>query len=201
MQSRSGSSGQKPAIDLNSLWEERMFGEDIPHVDWNRPVSHQEVEYLLGIYPYLQMISSEAVWEEEIIPRFKTASSGWVIHDYGQAMSTSPGKYLFGPGNPELREEEEEGGSETGTGTIITQSYITAEAMIEFAMEKGWPGVEVVAGTPFMQWAAWMAAQDRGYKLVGYEPTEKEKKKRERILRLSGGKAAGPGAGIRPVKS
>lgn len=196
MHSKSGN-GNKPAIDLNSLWEERMFGGDVPQIDWNRPVSHQEVEYLLRIYPYLQMISSEAVWEEEIIPQFKIAPSGWVMHDYGQAMSTSPGKYLFGAGNPELQEEE--GGSQTGT--IITQAYITAEAMIEFAMEKGWPGVEIVSGTPFMQWAAWMAAMNRNYTLVGYEPTEKEKKKRERILRLFGGVAPGLGAGIRPSKT
>ncbi|HVV69832.1 MAG TPA: hypothetical protein VHE99_12530 [Gammaproteobacteria bacterium] len=199
MRSKSGN-GNKSTIDLNSLWEERMFGEDIPQIDWNRPVSHQEVEYLLRLYPYLQMINSEAVWEEEIIPRFKRAPSGWVIHDYGQAMSTSPGKYLFGPGNPELKEEEG-GGSETGAGTIITQTYITAEAMIEFAMEKGWPGVEIVSGTPFMQWAAWMAALNKNYTLVGYEPTEKEKKKRERILRLAGGVAPSLGVGIRPSKT
>ncbi len=199
MQSKSGSrDGKNPTIDLNTLWEERMLGEDIPPIDWNRPITHQEVEYLLSLYPYLQVISSEAIWEEEIIPQFKKAPTGWLIHDYGQAMSTSPGKNLYGPGNPELHEEEEGGSGQRGTGTIVRKTFITAEAMIELAIEKGWPGVEIVSGTPFMQWAAWMAAQDRGYTLVGYNPTEKEKKKRERIVRLR--KSVGVGLGVRPSK-
>ncbi|QLH41572.1 MAG: hypothetical protein HWD59_01820 [Coxiellaceae bacterium] len=53
--------------------------------------------------------------------------------------------------------------------------------MVAIAMEKGWPGIEIVAGNPLMCWAAWMLAQDYNFPLQGYEPTRVEKRKRERI--------------------
>lgn len=170
---------------LKDVWGERSLGFSVTAIDWTKPIGHAEVAYLLSRYPYLQMINSEAQWAEAVVPRFRKARNGWVMHDYGDAMSSSPGKYLFGPGNPETKEEDEKGGG-TDTGTVIKQSFVTAEAMIEWAIEKGWPGVEIVFGEQFMKWAAWMAAQDRSYSLSGYEPTQKEKEKRERIIRLRG---------------
>lgn len=164
---------------LKDLWENRAVGLPTESLDKLSPAA---LAHLRNQFPYLQMISSEAVIEENISPRFKKAPCGWVIHDYGQAMSTSPGKHLYGPGNPELADEDQ--GGDTGAGTLVWKSYEAAVAMIELAIEKGWPGVEIVAGTPFMQWAAWMAAQDKNYLLIGYEPSAAEKQKRERIRRL-----------------
>lgn len=162
---------------LKDLWENRAVGLAQP-LDMLNPIA---LSYLRNRYPYLQMISSKAIVEETMVPHFKRSPSGWLIHDYGQAMSVSPGKYLFGPGNAEIDTDEGEGG---GGGTLIWQSFETAKAMVELAIEKGWPGIEIIGGSPFMEWAAWMAAQDKNYLLVGYEPSQQEKKKRERIVRL-----------------
>ncbi|MFT3741329.1 MAG: hypothetical protein QM752_01390 [Gammaproteobacteria bacterium] len=186
----SDNSSNKSALFLQNLWEERLFGTELPQLEWNRPITPAEVKFLLSQYPYIQVINSEATWEETIIPRFKRVMSGWVIHDYGEAMSTSAGQYLFGPGNPEampLTEEEEE--SSGGQGTIIKQSFNSAIALVEMAMEKGWPGIEIVSGTDFMQWAVWAAAQLQHFPIIGYEPTLREKKKYELVAKLAQEKA------------
>jgi len=177
---------------VHSIWSDRDLGMDAPAIDFTKPVTHAEVMALANKFAFLQMVSSNPNWDEPVIPRFRTAASGWVIHDYGQAMSSSPGRYLFGPGNPEItpKKTADEGGDTSRelappeNGSYIKQTVDTAEAMIEWAIEKGWPGVEIIAGTQLMQWAAWMAAQERGYSVIGFEPTEKERQKSARIRRL-----------------
>ncbi len=171
---------------IRSVWGDRAIGMDIPAIDWSKPIRHEDVLYLLRLYPYVQIISSNPQWEETIIPQFRRAGSGWLIHDYGQAMSSSPGPYLYGPGNPELGEAKEREGGEGGGGffSVTIQGLITAEAMIIWAMEKGWPGVEIISGTEFMKWAIWMVTQDRNYPSLGFEPSEVDKAKHERIRRL-----------------
>lgn len=179
---------------LSNVWGDRAIGMDVSAIDWGK-VNHSDILYLLYLYPFVQMISSNPVWEATIIPHFRKAPSGWLMHDYGQALSCSPGKYLFGAGNPEISEEDSESGS--GRGTIVKQTVITAEAMVRWAMEKGWPGLEIVAGTDLMKWAIWMAAQDRNFLVLGYVPTPQDQEKRERIRRL---KSENPGisTGLEP---
>lgn len=166
---------------LNNVWGDRSIGMDISAIDWSK-VNHADILYLLHLYPFVQMISSKPVWEETIIPHFRKAPSGWLMHDYGQALSCSPGKYLFGPGNPEINEEDSDSGS--AGGTVVKQTVITAEAMVIWAMEKGWPGLEIIAGTDLMKWAIWMAGQDHNFLVLGFEPKPQEKEKLERIRRF-----------------
>lgn len=168
---------------IKDLWENRTIGITTePSLDF---ISKSALAYLRECYPYLQMISMNAQFEESITPQFKKSSCGWVIHDYGQAMSSSPGKYLYGPGNPEILEEEGgeggEGTTGTGSGTLTRQTVDTAAAMIQLAIDKGWPGVEIISGTELMQWAAWLAAEDRNYPLVGYSPTREGQRKLDRV--------------------
>ncbi len=188
--------GNKARIDASSLWEERLLGNDLGEIDWDRPVSHEDVNYLLRLYPFVQMINSEAVWEETVIPQFSKAPCGWLIHDYGQAMSVSRGNYLFGDAHPELTDEDEGGEGGDADGTVTKQTFDTAEAMVARAIDKGWAGIEIIAGTDFMKWSVWVAAQIRGYTLLGYEPNRQEKEKYERVRRMLKSKETGyqPGA-------
>lgn len=169
---------------IKDFWENRAVGVVTKPLDF---INTAILQYLRERYPYLQMISMQAKFEEAIIPQFKKSSCGWVIHDYGQAMSSSLGKYLYGPRNPGMKEKEEDttGGSGTwdgtGAGTLIRQTVDTAKAMIDLAIEKGWPGVEIISGTELMQWAAWLAAQEKNYPLIGYSPSREEQKKYDRI--------------------
>jgi hypothetical protein len=170
---------------IKDFWENRALGIELPPLDF---ISEEAIAYLRERYPYLQMISMNAKFEESVIPKFKKSPCGWLIHDYGQAMSSSPGPYLYGPGNPDLQEDEKSSGaaegSGTGDGTLVRQTVDTARAMIEFAIEKGWPGVEIISGSELMQWGAWLAAQEKNYPLTGYAPSAEEQRKFDRIKSL-----------------
>ncbi len=178
---------------LSDIWGRREEGLPAFGFDLNEPARKKDLDYLREYrYPFLQMISSEPEFPDEITPEFYQAPSGWVIHDYGAALSSSPGKNLFGPGYPAHLDEKEDGDEGegglgeidlTGKGTIVKQIFDTAQAMMALAQQKNWPGVDIIAGTELMKWAAWMAAEDRGIKLDGFEPTEKDKQRRERIKR------------------
>jgi hypothetical protein len=182
---------------IKDLWENRAVGIATVPLDF---LDKQALAYLRERYPYLQMISMHAKFEELVIPQFKKApASGWIIHDYGQAISSSPGRYLYGPGNPEIAEDDSGGGATgTGDGTLTRQTVDTAAAMIQLAMEKGWPGVEIISGTALMQWAAWLAAQDRNYPLVGYSPSVEEQKKFDRVRKE---RAQVSEAGVKPTQA
>lgn len=165
---------------LKNVWGKRLRGLSVAQLELNGPIRHEDVEYLLNRYPFLQIISTDPKFPEEgIQTKLIDAKSGWTIHDYGDAMSASPGELLF-----RRYEEEEEGGETGGTGTIIKQAYITAQEMVKIAASKGWPGIDIVDGTPIMKWATWMAALDRELLLNGYEPTEDDHKKRARLRKL-----------------
>jgi hypothetical protein len=161
---------------LKELWENRAAGISSPALQWEQLLTPSALSYLKQRYPFLQIMNSEATFEDTVVPAFKQTTSGWVIHDYGQAMSASRGEKLYNAN------DNEEGGGD-GTGTLTRQTIDTAQAMIALAIEKGWAGVEIVAGSELMQFAAWMAAQDKGFALTGYKPTAQDQKKRERIKR------------------
>lgn len=164
---------------IRDLWENRAVGITTQPLDF---LDKAVLAYLRELYPYLQMISIDAKFEDAVIPKFTKSPSGWVIHDYGQAMSSSPGKYLYGPGNPELEEEDGRGG--TGSGTLVRQTVETARAMVELAIDKGWPGIEIVSGTQLMQWAIYMESEERNYPLAGYSPDRQGQQKLERVKRI-----------------
>lgn len=180
---------------LENVWGQREAGIDIDDIDKNgfRPITHQDVQILLQKYPFLQMVNSEALFENYEKPKFITAKNGWVIHDYDDALSSSPGEFLYGKGE----KEEDEGGEGSGgavesAGTIIKQMVDAAMAMVEIAVEKKWKGIFLVDGTELMKWAAWYAAQEKGISLTGYEPDEEAKRKRDRIRKHLIEKTAAP---------
>jgi hypothetical protein len=164
---------------IKDFWENRAVGIEAEPLSM---INKRSIAYLRERYPYVQVISVNAKFEEAVIPKFKRATSGWIIHDYGQAMSSSPGRYLYGPGNPEVAWRESEDGE--GSGTLTRQTVDTAKAMIALAIEKGWPGMEIIAGSDLMQWAIYLAALDKNYPLTGYSPDAEGTKRLERVQRI-----------------
>lgn len=209
---------------IKNLWGKRAKGLQIPVVDIFATVTSENIEYLLNLYPFLQMISTTASFEGEIIPRFITAKSGWCIHDYGEAMSSSLGTMLYTAGEyrelPKTLEnfftpnqtlfdqknnkitqpitthakddDDDDGGDEgggtgknkPGHGTIIKQAYDTALEMVQIAQGKNWPGVQIIAGTPVMQWATWLAAKEKNMEVRGYSADKIAEDKRQRLKTL-----------------
>lgn len=166
-------------VFLNEIWSKREEGLPALDIDWNKPVRHQDLLYLLNKYPFLQIVNTEPDLSTSSKVNLVTTPNGWVIHDYGDAMSSSPGRSLFGPGSPEVEEEGGEGGE--GGGTIVKQLFDTAQAMVLLAIEKKWAGVQIVDGTALMKWAAWMAAEDNQFPVQGYQPSEQDRQKRNRV--------------------
>ena len=62
-----------------------------------RDIKIQDIYYLLSQWPFLQIANTEsrlADLQPEV--QFVEAGSGWLIHDYGDALSSSPGRFLLG---------------------------------------------------------------------------------------------------------
>lgn len=167
---------------------------DLQEVDWRRPPSQKDFDYLLDHSPFLQII--DVSYEPNIEPEVKIikSESNWNIHYYGDAMSSSPGLLLFGGGDFRIRflnqteDEGDEGDGDLGVvnpdkGTFRNQAFLTAKEMITIAKKMGWAGVQIIAGHPLMKWAAWVTAKDLQISLSGYEFTENEERKRKRIKR------------------
>lgn len=146
---------------------------------WDRPVSPKEVQYFLDRWPFVQLLSTN---ELPVLPQVeqRTAPTGWVILNYGDAMASSPGRHLFG------HHEDDQGGGEGEPprhGTIWRQTFETAEHMVALAQQLGWQGVHVVDGHPMMEWAVWMAALDRDLVVTGFEPEPEDYDRRARVKR------------------
>jgi len=192
---------------LENIWGKRERGLDTLAVDWKRPISREDIQYLLDRYPYLQMINTEATFSYPITIRFVRSDSGWVMHDYGDAICASPGDAMYGKGPLKLPRvveagEEDEGGEgggegefEPGQGTIVKQAVDTARDMIDIAVEHGWAGVQIVYGHELMKWAAWSAAEEHGLALQGYTPDDEARAKHERLRKRRVAAVAAPKPG------
>lgn len=138
------------------------------NVDLFRDISPEEIQYLLDLCPFLQIVDTVLHYVGDDQPpevQFIKARSGWTILDYGDAMSTSPGKKILG-----LTGDEEEG----GRGTVWHQAWITAVEMIEIAKMRGWAGIQMMDGHRLMKRAAWAKAANEGLPIVGFEPSEED---------------------------
>lgn len=173
--------------DLQNLVENASKKLNVD-IDWVRSITAEEIIWLLDHCPFLQVVNSSATFEDKPV-KFIEARSGWTIHDYGDALSSSPGKFLLGGGNFKiiLKEDDEggEGGSgrilNPGKGTLRNQAYVTAMQMAEIAFQRKWRGMRIVDGHPMMERAAWIRAEELGVKVEGFKPSESDRKVRDRV--------------------
>ena len=137
----------------------------------------------------MQLLNIDATFDNFDKVKFIPAPSGWVIHDLADAISASlSAPFLYGgsEGLPLPAADNEGDGIPSlnpGKGTIINQAFVTAQKMVEVA-EQRWPGIEIIAGSELMQWAAWVVAEERKIKIIGFDPTEEHKDKRDRLRRF-----------------
>ncbi len=139
--------------------------------DWMRALSPQEILYLVDQCPFVQIVCADPKVVGQSV-EILTANNGWKIHFYGDAMSSSPGHLLFNTTykrNTEAGDDGDQGGG--GIGTIIKQSWDTAEQMVEIAKEHGWPSINIADGHPLMTRAIWIAAERMGIPLTGFTPS------------------------------
>ena len=158
----------------------RKYGIDIYSF---RDIKIQDLYYLLSKWPFLQIANAElrlADLQPEV--QFVEAGSGWLIHDYGDALSSSPGRFLLG--NLFAEDEEGEGDpvlDKAGVGTIVNQAFVTATQMVEIAKQQGWQAVQFIDGHPLMARAAWIQAEHLGMKMTNFEPSKDDIRVQSRV--------------------
>jgi hypothetical protein len=162
-----------------------------------RPISHQDLVYLLNMHPFIQVINPDGLFEGSLIPEVSESVSGWKIIRYGNdAICSSPGEYIFsswddgaflksimGKGK---NGESDDGGGDVfgpGKGTIIKQTHDTVVDIINIVINIGWKGIELVDGTPLMERMLWLLCEEKELNLKGYNPDEEAKEKAERERR------------------
>ncbi len=164
-------------------WEETLSRLGLSDVDITQ-VRPEDILYLADQWQFLQVVElsgEKAAYEN---PRIIQLNSGWDLIDYGNAMATSPGKYMFGSGRFRSRNDDDDDGGESGGGghgTIVKQSFDSACELIQLAQNNNWKGVLIIDGHPNMQRAAWMEAVKIGVRLDGYTADVAAEKTRRRI--------------------
>ena len=154
-------------------------------------VRTSDILYLAENWQFLQVVENSGTREAFEKPELITAKSGWTIINYGNAMATSPGKWIFRGGyfqwTENMDDEDDDGSGGSGIvnpkhGTIRKQAFDSAAEIIQLAQEFGWQGVQIVDGHPNMQRAAWVEACRIGVRLDGYIPDMQAEKSRRRIV-------------------
>jgi hypothetical protein len=164
-------------------------------IDWARPISKTDIDYILEHWPFLEIENPTPEEDEEREEvDFFTAMSGWLIHDYPNMIASSPGIFLFGGGYYYVDWGDENEGSDAAEwvnrgivnpkkGTIINQMFLTGVDMVNLALYHKWKDIRIVGGHPRMKWAAWVHAKKNNMSVLGYQPTEKEIKKAKRLAK------------------
>lgn len=121
------------------------------------------LDYLQKIYAYLIIgAPSNSTTPTKPVVLTKIQKSGWLLYDYGDRIAVCAGDYVHG-----LRESDrtEEGNASPGYGTIVGQSWNSAQAVVAFA-KKRWPeGAQFLEGTSFMKFALGYWASLAQYKI------------------------------------
>jgi hypothetical protein len=151
-------------------------------IDVLRKVSPREMQYLLDMCPFLQIVDTVLHYTDQAPPevQFIEARSGWKILDYGDAMTASPGEHILGLGGYRRVDEDgdESGG---GHGTIWNQAFLTATEMVEIAQARGWKGIQMIDGHRVMRRGAWIKALAAGLPVSGFKPTQEDERVRQRV--------------------
>ena len=167
----------KESSSVSNIWTQRSLGISLPKNLESE--LHANVEYLCNnLYPFLQLVNVNAVFTEETMVNFIPASTGWIIHDYGEAISTSA---VHGV-KPKKKDEASGDGEGGGSGGIGDQ-IITVAEIAHLIAEKGWSAVELIAGTKMMQRFIWVESKKYGFGLSGYAPDANDEKCYDRLVK------------------
>lgn len=166
-------------------WQKTLHRLGLGKIDVTN-VRTSDILYLAENWQFLQVIENSGLRPALDEPELITAKSGWTIINYGDAMATSPGKWIFRGGYFQFTDNEDDEGDggivNPKHGTIHKQAFDSAAEIIQLAQEFGWKGVQIVDGHPNMQRAAWVEACRIGVQLDGYTPDVAAEKTRRRIV-------------------
>lgn len=121
-------------------------------------VTPEAVQYLCSLYPFLQLIHADALFSETTEVKFISEPlSGWIIHDYDEALSTAA---------------PQDSGRKKG---VMAQVNVVSE-LVNLIATRRWSKVELIAGTVLMSRLLWIESKRWGFELTRYEPTDGDRK-------------------------
>lgn len=160
--------------------------------NWDRKLTDTELEYLFDRFTHIQIATpNNPKLPSYNPPKIVSSRSGWAILNYGNAIASSPGEYLFNyAGMPQQarkraqnpsQEGDDEGGNDIGT--LSKQRFVTAEDIVAQALKNGWDSIHIVDGDPKFIWAIWVQAEQKKIAVTGYKFGKEEQERRERLYR------------------
>jgi hypothetical protein len=124
---------------MEKLWDPRL------DFDLTLPIKQEHVNYVTDhSYPFIRIMDTtdEPYTGTELEISASYSSSGWLIYNYPGVICASYNHYLqqlFLEKNPEA-----------AIGTIIPQTAVTAEEIIDMVLEQQWVGVRILSGSQWM---------------------------------------------------
>ena len=173
-----------------------LDGIDINKDVINRPITHEDIYYLLMRYSHLHVCDPNEAYIDYTVPaEKKRLANGWTILDHGKLIrTTAPGLSMDGynaiicdlHGHVLPPKEDDDasgstsvGGFTGGQGTLVWQMVMAAQAVATLAMER-WEGMHILTGFYGMKRALWIALKSFGrnmgkeIKLSGFEPRDED---------------------------
>lgn len=160
---------KKESSLVTNVWVQRDLGLDLS--ENLTAVTPTDIEYVCdNVYPFLQVVNGDAVFAEETTVNFIPTTNGWVIHDYSEAISVAA---------PHEAKRSNE---------MAAQIVVVSE-IANLIAKKGWVVVELITGTPMMQFLLWLETKRYGLTLNGYTPSEIDTQRYDLIIKRT--KASG----------
>ncbi len=155
-----------------NIWSQRDLGVDLSTAEVSGLASNGNVEYICDhSYPFIQLVDSNAVFSEGQTLNFLTTPNGWVIHDYGEAISVSA---------PHTAKQQ---ANEQVIKSNTMDQATTAEELAKLIAKKGWVSVEIIAGTKMLKRFLWIESKKYKFELAGYDSGASDEKAYARLAK------------------
>lgn len=181
------------------LFEDGEFSPDIFSDIYARPLTDEELTFLLSQYPFLDLCHPDFDFETETLPVEPTkvwyTDSQWCVQELGSQ------RLLCGPGNRRLgrhptvnaqieKSDGDEGGrggnrrraEERDWGTLQQRGIVAVEDLLSCIHQKGWGGFRIITGHEVLQRAAWMLAEEYQLAAQDFYPSDEDEQQRQRVL-------------------
>lgn len=177
---------------MDNRFDPDTFQKDAMAQAVTRPMSEEDFYYLLGRYPYLEIVNASVETPMRQPVKKSTLQNGWPLFDFGDVLLTGQ-SYLMSlymyqtdlsrttlSATEVLKQYkaleanmEAEISRMTPDGTTVQQFFDAAMGVMSIAMGR-WDSARVTRGYYAMQRAAWISAETHNYEFYGFEPTPED---------------------------
>lgn len=139
-----------------------------------KPPSEQQLNEELSNILFGEQLDEGLFGEPALIE----IGSGWQVH-YWRKTDQYPPAMCISAGEEIIDQNIADGASVPGS--ITNRAFDAAAQVVLLALVREWQGIQIVSGSALMQWAAWAVAQHNNLPCFGYDPSNADQSKAERI--------------------